>query len=80
MACARRIRFMADLQRKTRTDLAAERVREGKALATLQVEKAAVDGERRKVEAHLGPVYIGGFNGSAEMHGLALSHTSLRSV
>jgi hypothetical protein len=47
---------MADQQRKTRTDLAAERVREGKALATLQVEKASVDGERRKVEADLGPV------------------------
>jgi hypothetical protein len=43
-------------QRKTRGELAAERVREGRMLASLQVEKAAVDGERRKVEADLGPV------------------------
>jgi hypothetical protein len=47
---------LADQQRKTRGELAAERIREGKVLATLQVEKAAMDGERRKVEADLGPV------------------------
>jgi hypothetical protein len=47
---------LAEDQRRTRADLAAERIREGKTLATLQVEKAAVDGERRKVEADLGPV------------------------
>jgi hypothetical protein len=47
---------LAEDQRKTRGELAAEPVREGKALATLQVEKASVDGERRKVEADLGPV------------------------
>jgi hypothetical protein len=47
---------LADQQRKTRAELAAERIREGKALAALQVEKASVDGERRKVEADLGPV------------------------
>jgi hypothetical protein len=46
---------LADQQRKTRGELTAERIREGKALATLQVEKASVDGERRKVEADLGP-------------------------
>jgi hypothetical protein len=37
-------------------DRHAGRIREGKALGTLQVEKATVDGERRKVEADLGPV------------------------
>jgi hypothetical protein len=47
---------LADQQRKTRTDLVAQRTNEAKALATLQVEKASVDGERRKVEADLGPV------------------------
>jgi len=47
---------LADQQRKTRADLATERIRKGKALATLQVEKASVEGERRKVEADLGPV------------------------
>jgi hypothetical protein len=47
---------LADRQRKTRTDLVAQRTNEAKALATLKVEKATVDGERRKVEADLGPV------------------------
>jgi hypothetical protein len=47
---------LADQQRKTRADLVAQRTSEAKTLATLQVEKAAVDGERRKVEADLGPV------------------------
>jgi hypothetical protein len=45
---------LADEQRKVRAELAASRVREGKALAVLQVEKATVDGERRTVEADLG--------------------------
>jgi hypothetical protein len=47
---------LAEQQRKTRGELVAQRTSEAKALATLQVEKAAVDGERRKVEADLGPV------------------------
>jgi hypothetical protein len=47
---------VADQQRKTRAELAAERVKEGKVLAGLQIEKAAVEGERRKVEADLGPI------------------------
>jgi hypothetical protein len=38
---------LADQQRKTRTDLVAQRINEAKALATLKVEKATVDGERR---------------------------------
>ncbi len=58
---------LADQQRKTRSDLAAERIREGKALATLQVEKAAVEGERRKVEADLGPIkYLATLIGAAD--------------
>jgi hypothetical protein len=47
---------LADEQRRNRTDLAAERVREGKVLAGLQVEKTSVEGERKMVEADLGPV------------------------
>jgi hypothetical protein len=47
---------LADQQRKTRTDLAAARILEGKSLAALQVDRARVDGERRRVEADLGPV------------------------
>jgi len=47
---------LAEDQRRTRAELVAQRTNEAKALATLQVEKAAVDGERRKVEADLGPV------------------------
>ncbi len=47
---------LADQQRRARTELATERVREAKALATLEVEKAKVAGERRTVEADLGPV------------------------
>jgi len=47
---------LAGEQRRNRADLAAERVRAAKALADLQVEKAGVEGERRKAEADLGPV------------------------
>jgi hypothetical protein len=58
---------LAEQQRKTRGELAAEGVREGKVLATLQVEKAGVDGERRKVEADLGPVrYLATLLGAAD--------------
>src|SRR6266436_2480572 len=47
---------LADQQRKVRGELVAQRTSEAKALAALPVEKAAIDGERRKVEADLGPV------------------------
>jgi hypothetical protein len=47
---------LADQQRKIRTELVAQRTSEARTLADLQVEKAAADGERRKVEADLGPV------------------------
>jgi hypothetical protein len=47
---------LAEQQRKTRAELIAQRTSEPKTLAGLQVEKASVEGERRKVEADLGPV------------------------
>jgi hypothetical protein len=47
---------LADAQRKNRADLVAARTAEAGKLATLKVEKAAVDGERKAVEADLGPV------------------------
>jgi hypothetical protein len=37
-------------------DLVAARQHEAKALATLQVEKATIDGERKVVAADLGPL------------------------
>jgi hypothetical protein len=47
---------LADQERKTRAELAAQRTSEAKTLAELQVQKASIDGERRMVEADLGPV------------------------
>jgi hypothetical protein len=58
---------LADQQRKTRTELVAQRTSEAKTLAGLQVEKAAADGERRKVEADLGPLkYLAALTGTAD--------------
>ncbi|HEY6259919.1 MAG TPA: hypothetical protein VIY51_29425 [Xanthobacteraceae bacterium] len=47
---------LADQQHKARADLAAARVKEAETLAGLQVQQAAVEGERKAVEADLGPV------------------------
>jgi hypothetical protein len=47
---------LADQQRKTRGELVAQRTNEARALGTLQVEKASVEGDRRMAEADLGPV------------------------
>jgi hypothetical protein len=47
---------LANQQRKTRTELVVQRTNEARTLASLQVEKASIEGERRKVEADLGPV------------------------
>jgi hypothetical protein len=47
---------LADQQRKTRGELAAQRVDAAKTLASLQVEKAGVEGQRAMVDADLGPV------------------------
>jgi hypothetical protein len=41
---------LAEDQRKTRADLAGKRITEAKTLANLQVEKAAIEGERAKVD------------------------------
>jgi hypothetical protein len=47
---------LAEQQRKSRSELVGQRATEAKTLAGLQVEKASIDGERRIVEADLGPV------------------------
>jgi hypothetical protein len=47
---------LIDHQRKTRGELVAQRTSEARTLASLQVEKATVDGEKRTIEADLGPV------------------------
>jgi hypothetical protein len=58
---------LADQQRKIRTDLVSQRTSEAKTLAALQVEKTKVDGERRTIEADLGPVrYLATLLGAAD--------------
>jgi hypothetical protein len=58
---------LADQQRKTRADLVAERTGQARALASLQVEKASIEGERRKVEADLRPVrYLANLVGAGD--------------
>jgi hypothetical protein len=58
---------IADQKRKIRADIAAVRVVEGKVLAALLIEKARIDGERREVEADLGPVrYISALIGVSD--------------
>jgi hypothetical protein len=47
---------LADQQRKTRADLVTQRTTEAKTLASLQVEKAGIDGQRKVKEADLGSV------------------------
>jgi hypothetical protein len=46
---------LADDQRKLRSEFATQHVKEGKTLAE-QVEKAGIEGQRKVVEADLGPV------------------------
>jgi hypothetical protein len=48
---------LAGDQRRNRAELVAERLHVAKGLASLQVEKASIEGERRTVEADLGPVF-----------------------
>jgi hypothetical protein len=53
--------------RSTRAELVAQRTTEAKTLATLQVEKAGIDGQRRIVEADLGPVrYLAALLGAGD--------------
>jgi len=47
---------IVDQRRGERADLAATRQRELKTLAGLQIEKAKIDGERKRIEADVGPV------------------------
>jgi hypothetical protein len=47
---------LAGDQRRNRTDLQVERMAAGKILVGLKVEKAKIEGERRMVDADLGPV------------------------
>jgi hypothetical protein len=47
---------IADAQRKNRADLVASRMKESRTLADLELEESAVQGERKAVEADLGPV------------------------
>jgi hypothetical protein len=62
---------LADQQRKVRGELVAQRTGEAKGLAVLQVEKAIADGERRKVEADLGPVrYLATLLGAGDQDAL----------
>jgi len=47
---------IADQKRRERAEIAAERQREAQALASLQIEKARIDTQRRRAEAEVGPV------------------------
>jgi hypothetical protein len=54
-------------QRQARKSLTDERNRAAATLATLQVENATIDGERRMVEADLGPIrYLATLLGAAD--------------
>jgi hypothetical protein len=58
---------LADQQRKNRAELVATRTAEAGKLAELKVQRAAVDGERKAVEADLGPVrYLATLLGSTD--------------
>ena len=63
-----KLRTAEDERRQAkRNSLADELTVEAKALADLKVEKAAVEGERRTVEADLGPVrYLAALLGQAD--------------
>jgi hypothetical protein len=47
---------ISDQKRRDRADIAAARQREAQALASLQIEKAKIDAQRRRAEAEVGPV------------------------
>ncbi|WP_316159352.1 MULTISPECIES: hypothetical protein [unclassified Bradyrhizobium] len=47
---------LADQKRRERADIVAERQRESQALASLQIEKAKIDAQRRRAEAEVGPI------------------------
>jgi hypothetical protein len=47
---------ISDQRRRERADIVAERQREAQALASLQIEKAKIEAQLRRVEADVGPV------------------------
>jgi hypothetical protein len=47
---------ISDQKRRDRADIVAGRQREAQALASLQIEKAKIDAQRRRAEADVGPV------------------------
>ena len=47
---------IADQKRRDRADIVAARQREVQALASLQIDKARIDAQRRRAEADVGPV------------------------
>ena len=47
---------ISDQKRRDRADIVAGRQREAQALASLQIEKAKIDAQRRRAEAEVGPV------------------------
>ena len=47
---------IADQKRRERADIVAERQRQVPALASLQIEKAKIDAQRRRAEADVGPL------------------------
>jgi len=56
---------IADQKRHERADIVAERQRQIPALASLQVEKAKIDAQRRRAEADVGPLrYLGELMGT----------------
>jgi hypothetical protein len=58
---------LADEQRRNRAELVATRTTEAGKLASLKVEKAAIDGQRKAVEADTGPVrYLATLLGSTD--------------
>jgi hypothetical protein len=48
--------MIADQRRRERAEIAAERRREAVLLASLQIEKAKIDAQRRRAEADVGPL------------------------
>jgi hypothetical protein len=58
---------LASAQTQSRADLLAQRTAAAAALASLKAQQAAVDGERRQVEADLGPVrYLAALIGTTD--------------
>ncbi|WP_291699172.1 hypothetical protein [Bradyrhizobium sp.] len=60
---------MADQKRRERSEIVAERQRQAAALASLQIEKARIDAQRRHAEADVGPVrYLAELIGTQATH------------